>query len=80
MRSLIQLHDAPWRWQVGLESAVAMGLPLGLFTLAGQQPLGLQAALGSFTALYGASLGRSDRARCWGAGWFRLLITLTLLQ
>ncbi|WP_227765494.1 FUSC family protein [Hymenobacter sp. 15J16-1T3B] len=63
MRSLVQLQQAPWRWQAGLEAALALGLPVGLFTLLGQQPLGLQAALGSFTALYGASLARIDRAR-----------------
>ncbi|WP_165699262.1 FUSC family protein [Hymenobacter jejuensis] len=59
----MQLHDAPWRWKVGLEASLAMGLPVGLFTLAGHQPLGLQAALGSFTALYAAGLHRPDRAR-----------------
>ncbi|RAK66809.1 FUSC family protein [Hymenobacter edaphi] len=63
VRSLVQLQEAPWRWRVGLEAALALGLPVGLFTLLGQQPLGLQAALGSFTALYGASLARPDRAR-----------------
>ncbi|MBC6989051.1 FUSC family protein [Hymenobacter sp. BT491] len=59
----MQLHDAPWRWKVGLEASLVMGLPVGLFTLAGHQPLGLQAALGSFTALYAAGLPRPDRAR-----------------
>ncbi|RTQ53165.1 FUSC family protein [Hymenobacter gummosus] len=63
VRSLVELQQAPWRWQAGLEAALAVGLPVGLFTLLGQQPLGLQAALGSFTALYGASLARPDRAR-----------------
>lgn len=63
MQSLVQLHDAPWRWKVGLEAALAVGLPVGLFTLAGHPNLGLQAALGSFTALYGAGLSRPDRAR-----------------
>lgn len=63
MRSLVQLNEAPWRWQAGLEAALAVGLPVGIFTMLGQQPLGLQAALGSFTALYGASLARPARAR-----------------
>ncbi|WP_210116256.1 FUSC family protein [Hymenobacter fodinae] len=61
--SLLKLHDAPWRWKVGLEAGLAIGLPVAVFTLAGEQMWGLQAALGSFTALYGASLGRQDRAR-----------------
>ncbi|SHL41541.1 Fusaric acid resistance protein-like [Hymenobacter psychrotolerans DSM 18569] len=63
MRSLVQLHDAPWRWKVGLQAGLAVGLLVGLFTLAGHQNLGLQAALGSFTALYGAGFSRPDRAR-----------------
>ncbi|TGD82942.1 FUSC family protein [Hymenobacter wooponensis] len=61
--SLLTLHDAPWRWKVGLEASLAIGLPVAAFTLAGYQSWGLQAALGSFTSLYGASLGRQDRAR-----------------
>ncbi|RPD45212.1 FUSC family protein [Hymenobacter sediminis] len=61
VRSLIQLHPAPWRWKVGMEAGLALGLPLGLFTALGQQGWGLQAGLGAFTALYGASLSRRDR-------------------
>jgi hypothetical protein len=61
--SLLKLHDAPWRWKAGLEASLAIGLPVAVFTLAGEQMWGLQAALGSFTALYGASLGRQDRVR-----------------
>ncbi|QJX47607.1 FUSC family protein [Hymenobacter taeanensis] len=62
VRSLVKLHDAPWRWKVGLEASLAIGLPVAVFTLAGNQAWGLQAALGSFTALYGASLSRQNRA------------------
>lgn len=61
VRSLLHLHPAPWRWKVGLEASLALGLPLLLFTVAGHQPWGMQAALGGFTALYGASLSRRDR-------------------
>ncbi|MDF7811477.1 FUSC family protein [Hymenobacter sp. YC55] len=59
--SLLQLHPAPWRWKVGVEAGLALGLPLALFTALGHQPWGMQAALGAFTALYGASLNRRDR-------------------
>lgn len=59
--SLLHLHPAPWRWKVGVEAGLALGLPLALFTAIGHQPWGMQAALGAFTALYGASLNRRDR-------------------
>jgi hypothetical protein len=62
-RSVVQLHDAPWRWAVGVEAALAIGLAIGSFTLLGRQPMGLVAALGSFTALYGAGRHRHDRAQ-----------------
>lgn len=78
VRSLVRLNEAPWRWQAGLEAALAVGLPVGLFTLLGQQPLGLQAALGSFTALYGASLARPDRARLLPLVAAGLLLAATL--
>lgn len=78
VRSLVQLQPAPWRWAMGAETALAMGLPVGLFTLLGQQPLGLQAALGSFTALYGSSLARADRARLLPLVAAGLLLAATL--
>ncbi|WP_414703910.1 FUSC family protein [Pontibacter sp. 13R65] len=48
---------------MGIQTALAMGLPLSLFTLLGHQPLGLIASLGGFTALYCASMRRRDRVR-----------------
>ncbi|MBC6608956.1 FUSC family protein [Hymenobacter sp. BT188] len=59
--SVVQLNPVPWRWKAGVEAGLALGLPMGLFTAIGQQGWGLQAALGAFTALYGASLSRRDR-------------------
>ena len=62
-RTVVQLQDAPWRWAAGAEAALAIGLVVGVFTLAGHQTTGLVAALGSFTALYGAGRPRPDRVR-----------------
>jgi Fusaric acid resistance protein-like len=61
VRSLFALNDGPWRWAVGRDAGLAMGLPLVVFALAGQQQLGLIASLGAFTALYAAQLRRIDR-------------------
>jgi hypothetical protein len=61
LRSLLALNDGPWRWAVGRDAGLAMGLPLVAFTLAGQQQLGMIASLGAFTALYAAPLRRIDR-------------------
>ena len=63
VRSLLELNPSPWRWSVGIEAGVAMLLPMGLFTLLGNQTFGLIAALGGFTALYCAKLQRNDRIR-----------------
>ena len=61
LHDLFTLNEGPWRWSVGVQAALASGLPMALFTLAGHQDLGLLATLGSFTALYCASLRRIDR-------------------
>lgn len=63
VRSLLKLNPSPWRWSVGIEAGVAVLLPMGLFTLLGNQTFGLIAALGGFTALYCAKLQRNDRVR-----------------
>lgn len=63
LREIFVLGPAPWRWAVGVEAALALGIPLALFTLAGQQSLGLVASLGAFTALYAASRHWTDRLR-----------------
>ncbi len=61
--SLVRLSEAPWRWEVGVEAGLAMGVPLAMFTSAGHQSTGLTASMGAFTALYGSTLHRIDRAR-----------------
>ena len=61
LQSLISLNQVPWRWSAGAQAAIATGVPLAVFTLAGHQPLGLIAVLGAFTALYGANLRLVDR-------------------
>lgn len=61
VQSLISLNQTPWRWSAGAQAAIATGVPLAVFTLAGHQRLGLIAVLGAFTALYGANLRPVDR-------------------
>ncbi len=63
LRNLFALNDGPWRWAMGIQAGIAMGLPIALFTQAGHQSLGFIASLGAFTALYGAALSRWDRLR-----------------
>lgn len=62
-RRLLTVNEGPWRWQAGIEAALATGLPLTLLSLAGYQSLGLIASLGSFTALYSPHLKHSERLR-----------------
>ncbi len=63
LRSLFSLREGPWRWSVGTQVGLALGIPLAIFTLAGHQSQGLIASLGAFTAIYKASLRRIDRLR-----------------
>ncbi|MHC2990141.1 hypothetical protein OB13_00490 [Pontibacter sp. HJ8] len=63
LKSLVSLNEGPWRWSVGVQAALAMGLITGSFTLFGYQSYGLIASLGGFTALYCASMRRIDRVR-----------------
>lgn len=57
------MNEGPWRWRIGIEAALATGLPLTLLSLAGYQSLSLIASLGSFTALYAPHLERSERLK-----------------
>ncbi|HEY4651713.1 MAG TPA: FUSC family protein [Pontibacter sp.] len=63
IKSLFYLNEGPWRWSAGLQAALAMGLPIGVFTLLGQQSLGLMASLGGFTGLYCVAMPRTARMR-----------------
>jgi hypothetical protein len=50
------------RWPIALQAAVAIGLPIAIFTLAGREDLGLLASTGGFTALYLTNRSRRQRA------------------
>lgn len=60
-QGVLGLSEAPWRWSAGVRAAIATGGPLAAFALAGHASAGLVAALGAFTALYGASLPPAGR-------------------
>jgi len=59
--TITTLNDAPWRWKQGIHAGLAMGLPVAIFTFAGQQSYGLIASLGGFVALYCADRDMKDR-------------------
>src|SRR5215217_7904618 len=61
VQSLLSLNEAPWRWSAGVQAAIATGVPLAAFMVAGHQSLGLIAVLGAFTALYCANLPLGKR-------------------
>lgn len=60
---VLRLQQGDWRWGAGLRAALAIGTPMGLFTLAGHQDLGLLAGLGGFTALYGTDRPLAQQLR-----------------
>ncbi len=63
VKTIATLNKGPWRWVVGVRAGLAMGLPVAIFTFAGNQSLGMMASLGGFTALYCAALTPLERAR-----------------
>ncbi len=63
LKHLVRLKNQPWRWRVGIQSGLALGFPMALFTLLGQPQWGLIAMLGAFTAMYCPTLDRWDRLR-----------------
>ena len=62
-RSLVSFAPSGRRWPMGVQAGLAMAIPVVVFTLLGDTGLGLQASMGAFTALYCASLSRTDRVR-----------------
>ena len=62
-RSLVSFAPSSRRWPMGVQAGLAMAIPVIVFTLLGNTGLGLQASMGAFTALYCASLSRTDRIR-----------------
>lgn len=63
LKHLVRLKNQPWRWRVGIQSGLALGFPMGLFTLFGQPQWGMIAMLGAFTAMYCPTLDRWERMR-----------------
>ncbi|MEE6281997.1 FUSC family protein [Georgenia sp. MJ170] len=53
----------PSRWQVAVRAASAIGVPVIVMTLLGNQPYGLLMGTGAFTVLYGAGRARRTRLR-----------------
>jgi Fusaric acid resistance protein-like len=62
IRSLFTLPPTPGRRLIAVESAIAMGLPIALFTLVGQALLGILALVGAFSVMYFADRNRRSRA------------------
>lgn len=63
VKSVTELHEGPWRWAVGIEAGIAIGVPVALFTYTGQQSYGLIASLGGLISLYGVSQSTLVRLR-----------------
>lgn len=59
--SVTTLNEGPWRWGLGVQAAIATGIPVALFTLTNHPVMGSMASLGGYTVLYGA--GRPLRQR-----------------
>lgn len=62
-RGLVSLGGSGRRWPVAVQAALAISVPIVVFTLAGAPTFGLQACLGAFTVLYVAGSSLSVRAR-----------------
>ena len=63
LKQLVRLKNKPWRWRVGIQSGLALGFPMAMFTVLGQPQWGMIAMLGAFTAMYCPMLDRWDRMR-----------------
>lgn len=63
VRDVAELNEGPWRWALGVETAVAIGVPMALFIFTGHPSYGLIASLGGFTVMYAVSHTLRDRLR-----------------
>lgn len=57
------LNPAPWRWGVGVQTAVAIALIATFWWVVGHREYGFIASLGAFTAFYGTTVHRVDRCK-----------------
>jgi hypothetical protein len=63
VRSLVTLPPTHGRLLIAVESAIAIGLPVAIFTLFGQPLLGILALVGGFSVMYLAERTRRSRAK-----------------
>lgn len=63
VRTVTTLNEGSWRWAVGIQAGIAIGVPVALFTFLGNTSLGLIASLGGFTVLYGVTRRVGERLR-----------------
>ena len=61
VQQLASLNHGPWRWAVGVQAGLAMGLPVALFTFLENRSFGLMASMGGFTVLYCAARTARER-------------------
>ncbi|AMN44351.1 FUSC family protein [Rhodoplanes sp. Z2-YC6860] len=62
LRQLIELRPGPWRWWLAVHTSICLAAPVAIGWAAGDVPAGLIAAIGAFTALYGADRPYRNRA------------------
>ncbi|MEO8405875.1 MAG: hypothetical protein ABI480_14810 [Chitinophagaceae bacterium] len=55
VRDVTSLNEGPWRWAMGIETGIAVGIPVALFMFLGRQSYGLIAALGAYVIMYAGS-------------------------
>ncbi|MET0394555.1 MAG: FUSC family protein [Chitinophagaceae bacterium] len=55
VRDVAVLQEGPWRWALGVQTGIAIGIAMGWFTIAGYPSYGLIASLGGFTVMYAVS-------------------------
>lgn len=63
VRQMLALRNAPWRWRVGVQAALALGIPAAIIVLLGFEREALVASMGAFTALYYPNVHTADRLK-----------------